>query len=337
MTPGRIRRGARLAAALCLAFVLAGCGGNQNTLAPASDSQRAIVELWWVMLVGAAIGFGSILLLLFLGWSRRNRPGLPGGGGERRETGLVVLLGVVVPVTVLVALFVYADVFVTRSTAAPKPGSTALTVHVIGHQWFWEVRYPGTGAVTANEIHIPVGVRVDLVGTTADVIHSFWVPELNRKVDLIPGRANRILLEADRAGRYRGQCSEFCGLQHAHMAVEVIAEPRAQFRAWLRNMARPAVEPRTAAEQRGRQVFLAQTCSACHQIRGTTARGAIGPDLTHVVSRQTLAALTIPNDRGALREWIADPQHVKPGVKMPAVPLGPAELTDLVDYLESLR
>ncbi|HST16895.1 MAG TPA: cytochrome c oxidase subunit II [Gaiellaceae bacterium] len=323
--------------AACLVLLLAGCGGNQNTLTPASSPARAITQLWWVMFVGAVIGFGSIVLLLFLGWSRRKRPGLPGGGSERRETGLVVLLGVVVPVIVLVALFVYADVFVMRSTAAPKPSSTAMTIHVIGHQWFWEVRYPGTRAVTANEIHIPVGVPVDLVGTTADVIHSFWVPELNRKVDLIPGRANRILLESDRAGRFRGQCSEFCGLQHAHMAVAVVAEPRAQFRAWLRNMARPAAPPRTAAARRGEQVFLAQTCSACHEIRGTAARGTIGPDLTHVASRQTLAALTIPNDRAALREWIADPQHVKPGVKMPAVPLGPGQLTPLVDYLESLR
>jgi cytochrome c oxidase subunit 2 len=337
MTPGWARRWARTASAACLVFVMAGCGGNQNTLAPASGPQRAIADLWWVMLIGAAIGFGSIVLLLFLGWSRRNRPGLPGGGGERRETGLVVLLGVVVPLTVLVALFVYADVFVMRSTAAPGPGSTALTIHVIGHQWFWEVRYPGTGAVTANEIHIPVGVPVDLVGTTADVIHSFWVPELNRKVDLIPGRINRILLEADRAGRYRGQCSEFCGLQHAHMAVEVVAEPRAQFRAWLRNMARPAVRPRTQPARRGEQVFIAQTCSACHQIRGTAARGAIGPDLTHVASRQTLAALTIPNDRAALRDWIADPQHLKPGAKMPAVALDRGELAALVAYLESLR
>jgi cytochrome c oxidase subunit 2 len=325
-------------AALAVALpLLAGCGGNQDVLHPASGPQRAITHLWWVMLVGATIGFGSIVLLLFLGWARRNRPGLPGGGSERRETGLVVLLGVVIPVTVLILLFVYSNVFVMRSTAAPRPGTTSLTIRVIGHQWFWEFRYPGTNAVTANEIHIPVGVRVDLVGTTADVIHSIWVPELNRKVDLIPGRVNRILLEADHPGRFRGQCSEFCGLQHAHMAVGVIAEPRAQFRAWLANQARPARTPTTSLEQQGLGVFLSQACSGCHAIRGTSARGRIGPDLTHLASRQTLAALTIPNDPSELRSWIANPQHAKPGAKMPALPLDEAELRAVVAYLESLR
>jgi cytochrome c oxidase subunit 2 len=318
-------------------FLVSGCGGNQNVLHPESRPERAIAHLWWLMLGGATVGFGSIVLLLVLGWARRNRPGLPGLGDERRETGLVVLLGVVVPVAVLVTLFVYADVFVMRTTAAPRKGATALTIHVTGHQWFWEIRYPDSRAVTANEIHIPVGVPVDLVGTTDDVIHSIWVPELNRKVDLVPGRTNRILLEADRAGSYIGQCSEFCGLQHAHMAVEVVAEPPAQFRSWLANMARPARSPRGPLARRGSQLFLSEACSGCHQIRGTIARGRIGPDLTHVASRRTLAALAIPNDPASLRDWIADPQHAKPGAKMPALALGDAELTALVAYLESLR
>lgn len=327
----------RLGLVASATLLLAGCGGNQNVLHPESNAERAITHLWWVMLVGAAIGFGSIVLLLTLGWTRRKRPGLPGGGSERRETTLVVLLGVVVPVTVLVALFVYSDVFVMRTTAAPRSGSTALTIRVIGHQWFWEVRYPGTNAVTANEIHIPVGVRVELVGTTADVIHSIWVPELNRKIDLVPGRTSRILLEADRAGSYVGQCSEFCGLQHAHMAVEVVAAPPERFRAWLANMARPARSPATQLARRGEQVFLSQTCSGCHQIRGTRARGTIGPDLTHIASRRTLAALAIPNNAGELAGWIADPQHVKPGAKMPAVPLPSNDLGAVTVYLESLR
>jgi cytochrome c oxidase subunit II len=313
-------------------------GGGQNVLHPASGAAHAIVRLWWVMLIGAAIGFGSILLLLFLGWARRNRPGLPGGAtSERVETGLVVLLGVVVPLAVLLALFVYADVFVMRSTAAPRPGSTSLTIRVVGHQWFWEVRYAGTIAVTANEIHIPVGTRVNLVGTTADVIHSVWLPELNRKVDLIPGRENRILLEADRAGRYRGQCSEFCGLQHAHMAVEVVAEPPAEFRAWLANQARDARPAATPEQRRGAAIFLAQACSGCHTIRGTAAAGDAGPDLTHVASRRMLAALTLPNEPASLRDWIADPQHAKPGAKMPDLGLNDAQVDAVAAYLESLR
>jgi cytochrome c oxidase subunit 2 len=240
-------------------------------------------------------------------------------------------------VIILLALFVYSDVFVMRSTAAPAPGATRLTVDVIGHQWFWEVRYPGTPVVTANEIHIPVRTPVDVVGTTADVIHSFWVPQLNRKIDLIPGRTNRVLLEADRPGRYRGQCSEFCGLQHAHMAVLVIAESRAQFRAWLRDQSTQARAPSTPEEGQGAHVFETQACAGCHAIRGTSARGAIGPDLTHLGSRLTIGAVTLPNDPAALRSWLADPQHAKPGVKMPSLPLSPAQLNALTVYLESLR
>jgi cytochrome c oxidase subunit 2 len=328
----------RIASPLALALIPLGADGNQNVLDPASGPAHEIARLWWVMLGGAAIGFGSIVLLLVLGWTRRNRPGLPGGStSERTETGLVVLLGVVIPMAVLLALFVYADVFVMRSTAAPKPGSTAMTIGVTGHQWFWEVRYPGTDVITANEIHIPTNTRVNLVGTTADVIHSVWLPELNRKVDLIPGRRNRILLEADRPGRFRGQCSEFCGLQHAHMAVEVVAEPPAEFRAWLVNQERVAAAPRTAEQRRGQVIFLAQACSGCHAVRGTPARGSAGPDLTHVASRRMLAALTIPNEPARLRAWIENPQHAKPGAKMPDLELDRAQVDAVAAYLESLK
>jgi cytochrome c oxidase subunit 2 len=208
---------------------------------------------------------------------------------------------------------------------------------VIGHQWFWEVRYPGTNAVTANEIHIPVGVPVDVIATTDDVIHSFWVPELNRKIDMIPGRENRILLEADRAGRYRGQCAEFCGLQHANMSLYVFADPPARFRAWLANMAKPARAPTTQQQRAGLAVFLSQACSGCHQIRGTEAKGQVGPDLTHLRTRTTIAALTLRNDRGNLGSWILDPQHAKPGNKMPGFNVPGSQLDQLLAYLESLR
>jgi cytochrome c oxidase subunit 2 len=328
----------RIASSLGLALIPLADGGNQNVLDPASGPAESIARLWWVMLAGAAIGFASIVALLVLGWTRRNRPGLPGGStSERTETKLVVLLGVVIPMAALLALFVYADVFVMRSTAAPEPGSTEMTIHVVGHQWFWEARYAGTAVVTANEIHIPTNTRVNLIGTTADVIHSIWLPALNRKVDLIPGRRNRILLEADRAGRYRGQCSEFCGLQHAHMAVEVVAEPAAEFRAWLANQERVADPPGTPEQRRGQALFLQEACSGCHTIRGTPAGGTAGPDLTHVASRRTLAALTIPNEPAPLRAWIENPQHAKPGAKMPDLELDRAQVDAVAAYLESLK
>jgi cytochrome c oxidase subunit II len=316
---------------------LAGCGGNQSVVDWRSPQQHSIVRLFWVMVAGSCVGFAVIASLLFLGWLRRNRAELPGGGGEAGATRMVIALGVVVPVIVLGLLFVWADIFVIRATAEPAAGSTQLTIRVIAHDWWWEIRYPGTRAITANEIHIPTNTRVDVVGTTADVIHSFWVPELNRKIDLIPGMTNRVVLDADKAGVYRGQCSEFCGLEHAHMAVEVVAEPPAQFRAWLANMSRSARTPTTVAEQRGLATFLGSSCASCHSIRGTSAHGDVGPDLTHLATRATLAALTVPNTPEYLRGWIADPQQLKPGAKMPSVPLSARELTDLTAYLESLR
>jgi cytochrome c oxidase subunit 2 len=199
------------------------------------------------------------------------------------------------------------------------------------------VRYGDSKAVTANEIHIPAGVPVQVVGTTADVIHSFWIPELNRKVDLIPGSENRVLLEAEKPGFYRGQCSEFCGVQHAHMAVGVVAEPESAFRSWLASMARPARAPTATDAQAGLRVFLGAGCASCHRIAGTGAAGEVGPDLTHLAGRRTLAALTLPNTADALSAWIANPQAFKPGANMPASALSPQELRDLTAYLGSLR
>ena len=333
-TPGSIRIGT----VATLALVLTGCGGGQSTLDPRSPPAREIADLWWWMLAAAAFVLLGALALLFVGWRRRREPGLPVVGrlGERGFNGLVVIFGMVVPLLALVVVFVVANFSVASVTGAPVPGSTAMTVVVTAHQWFWDVRYAG-GAVTANEIHIPVRTRVDAVLRTDDVIHSFWLPQLNRKADMVPGHPNRILLYADRAGVYRGQCAEFCGLQHANMATTVVAQQPAEFRAWLANMTRPRRAPRTPEAARGEQVFLSERCASCHTIRGTSAHGTIGPDLTHVATRATLAALTIPNTARGLTRWITDPQQIKPGAKMPAVDLGSGERRAVVAYLRSLR
>jgi cytochrome c oxidase subunit 2 len=333
-----ITRHARLLSLLALLVVLAGCGGsNHSTLSPESKPARSIANLFWVMMGAAWVGFGVIAFLLLLGWFRRGRVGLPFGHGERTATGLVVGLGVLVPIVVLSILFVWSDIFVIRSTAAPRPGSERLTIDVIGHQWFWEVRYPGTSAVTANEIHIPVRTPVRVVGTTADVIHSFWVPDLNRKIDLIPGQQSSVLLEADKPGVYRGRCAEFCGLQHAHMELSVIAERRTTFAKWLSGMGRPARAPEKALARRGLKLFQGNACAGCHTIRGTSAQGRVGPDLTHLATRQTLAALAIPNTPQELTNWIRDPQDVKPGSKMPGLALTDADFRALIAYLETLN
>jgi cytochrome c oxidase subunit 2 len=276
--------------------------------------------------------------MLGLAWIRRNRGGLPIiDGGASLNLGLVVLFGIVIPVSVNIALFVIANFVVINDTDAPRAATTALTIDVTGRQWFWEVRYPGTPAVTANEIHIPVRTRVNLVATTGDVIHSFWVPELNRKIDMIPGRRNRILLYADTPGRYRGQCAEFCGLEHARMAMYVDAQQPADFQRWLRSQAAPAQAATAPAAQQGQQAFMSDACASCHTIRGTPAKGDVGPDLTHVGSRSTLAALTIPNNPAQLKRWLRDPSQVKPGSLMPDLGLSQRDIDSLTSYLEGLK
>jgi cytochrome c oxidase subunit 2 len=323
-----LRRALVLAGA---SLLLGGCGGKQSVLDPHSKPSRQIEHLWWGMLAAAAVVFGGAVALLLLAWLRRNREGLPVvGKDEGVSTGLVVGFGIVIPVLALSVLFWVSDLEVGRAVEAPKPGSTQMRMTVVGHQWWWEVRYGGTTAVTANEIHIPTNTRIDLLLESADVIHSFWVPALNKKVDTVPGHPSRMLLYSNRAGTFRGQCAEFCGLQHANMALEVVAQPPAQFRAWLANESKPAAAPASPE-------FMSEQCASCHTIRGTAARGTIGPDLTHVGARRTLAGLTIPNDPAHMAQWIANPQNVKPGVRMPGLGLSQQDVRTLTNFLEGLR
>jgi cytochrome c oxidase subunit II len=334
-------RGRRVGSAIVvLPLLLAGCGGKtQNALAPESHQSRDIARLFWWMMTGAWIGLGIVVALLLLAWKRRNRRGIGSDdsgdqAGERLGWFVVVGAGIVLPIVLLATLFVVSDVFVIKTTQAPAATDTKRTVLVIGHQWWWEVRYPGTTAVTANEIHIPVRTPVRLEVRTDDVIHSFWVPQLNRKIDTLPGRTNAIELYADAPGRYRGECAEFCGLQHAHMGLYVFADPPGKFAAWLARESKPAA-PSSAP---GRDEFTHGTCATCHAIRGTTARADVGPDLTHVASRTTIGALTLPNGHDELRAWIHNSQHFKPGNEMPSFPgLSGSQLDDLTAYLESLK
>jgi cytochrome c oxidase subunit 2 len=327
-----------VALVLAAAAVVAGCGGCQSTLDPKSRASDEIATLWWWMLAIACVVFAGALGMLVVAWFRRHREGMPVvGGGSKLNLRLVVLFGIGIPITVNIALFIVANFFVIKQTEAPAATTTPMTIEVTGRQWFWEVRYPGTGAVTANEIHIPAHTRVNLVATTKDVIHSFWVPQLNRKIDMIPGRRNRILLYSDHPGKYRGQCAEFCGLEHAHMAMYVYVDEPAQFDRWLHNAAATAPPPSTPAQQAGHDEFMGDACASCHTIRGTEARGQVGPDLTHLGSRSSIAALTLPNNPDALARWISDPQHVKPGNRMPDLGLPKRKVDDIVAYLESLK
>jgi cytochrome c oxidase subunit 2 len=325
----------------------AGCTRAQSVLGPAGAHASVINALWWRnFYLDTAV---YVLVLIFLlGAVIRARRGQtdtaaaaveqPSPATERR-LGLVV--GSAMGATVIALFFLlFASVLTTRRLSAVT-APDALTLQIIGHQWWWEVRYEDPQVsnqfTTANEIHIPVGRPVLLRLDSRDVIHSFWIPSLNGKKDLIPGRPTSLWIEASKPGTFFGQCAEFCGYQHAHMRLQVVAETPEQFDAWLNAQRQNAAPPSTETQKRGQQVFLTTTCAMCHTIDGTTARSGVGPNLTHLASRTTIGAGVWPNTPDHLASWIRDPQTPKPGARMPANPFTPDDLQALVDYLQNLK
>ncbi len=329
-----------------LLLMLAGCAGNhQSALDPHGAQAYTIHHLFqlffWVTLVIYVLVLLAVLYVIVR--RRREEPAalvaeIPTAQSEKRSTVTVGAL-VVLTIVILFVLLVF-DFSAGRTIAALRENSD-VQIKITGHQWWWEATYEDPVAhqemTTANEFHIPVGsvVRFDL--ESHDVIHSFWVPELHGKKDLIPGHPTSVWLKADKPGTYEGQCAEFCGAQHAHMRFLVIAEPRDKYNAWLDHARQPAPEPVFENEKHGKQVFMGSTCVMCHAIAGTSAGAGLGPDLTHVAGRLSLAAGTIPNNPGHLAGWIIDPQRIKPGVIMPQHNIPPKDLRDLLAYLETLK
>lgn len=316
-------------------LVLTGCARDApSVLDPRGPAAREVTGLWWPMLWVATAVVVFVVVTGTVGIVRGRRRA---EDELQREVGwgdrFILIAGLGVTTLILVSFFIVSLRSMAALAGGRQPG--ALEITVVGHDWWWEVRYPN-GAATANEIHIPAGERVHLTLHSADVIHSLWVPQLGPKVDLIPGRETTMWLEADEPGRYRGQCAEFCGLQHANMKFVIAADPPERFREWMRAMAQPAPEPVDALARRGRDVFMASTCIGCHAIRGTPADGRLGPDLTHLATRAMIAAEVLPLTPEALSRWITDPQDVKPGATMPPTQLSSEELRALVAYLLSL-
>lgn len=333
-----IRRLRRAVVVLVALTVVASCSRHSpSTLRPGGPGARRIEGFWWLLFWISAAVCAIVIAGVALVVARRSRT----SPVDRRDPSRFVLLaGAAVPMVVLTVVFAIslAD---NEFVAKPMGGGssdTSMTVEVTGHQWWWEVRYPPpAAAVTANEIHIPVDTDVRLTLTTDDVLHSFWVPQLMPKTDLIAGKTNTMWIRADEPGRYRGQCAEYCGMQHGHMAFLVVAEPRADFDRWLAWASRDASPPQDAALQHGLDVFNQVGCASCHTIRGTTARGEVGPDLTTVGDRWSLGAGTVANDARHLGQWVSDPQQFKPGIAMPPQAVSGTDLPDLVAYLRSLR
>lgn len=325
----------------------------QSALDPAGPQAMHIARLWWLMFWVTTAVFVLVIAFLIAALVRGRRLRLTVRTTDESASAPALMRAVSAAVLVtVVTLFVLlvASVQTGRaigsspSPGGPSPGAplyNAVTINVTGHQFWWEIEYedasPDKRVTTANEIHIPVGRPVILKVTSRDVIHSFWAPNLTGKRDLIPGYTTALWLQADRPAIFRGQCAEFCGKQHAHMAFEIVAEPDAAFTAWLDAQRLPAAEPQSASAIQGRQVFENGKCILCHRVRGTAAQGLVGPDLTHVGSRGKIAAATVPNTSGHLAGWVVDAQQIKPGSQMPPNRLGADDLQALLAYLESLK
>jgi cytochrome c oxidase subunit 2 len=303
----------------------------QSVLHPAGPEADIIAQFAWVLFAGGAVIFVAVMALALLALRRSNRP--------VSTSWWIAGAGIAFPVAVLTVLLTWSTW--RAGGLAAQSSRQPIQIAVTAKMWWWEVRYRdgnGREIASANEIHIPAGQTAYVGISSSDVIHSLWVPALNGKIDAIPGRMTGLTLHAAQPGVYRGQCAEFCGEQHARMALHVVAHAPADYQRWLARQAAPAPAATSAVLQRGRQAFVDQRCGACHTVRGVAEGAVLGPDLTHVGSRLHIAAGTLRNHRGTLAGWIADPQSIKPGARMPAAAdIDGETLLALATYLESLK
>jgi len=330
--PSRRRRWLML-----LPLVLAGCGGPfpQSALHPESDYARALDGLfrgifWWAVLVFVVVE--SLLLFILLRYRQR-----AGAATPKPTHGHTVLEIAWTIAPALILVFIAVPTMRTIFTTQAPPAANALRIDVIGHQWWWEYRYPALKISAYNELHLPVRTPIQLEMTSADVIHSFWVPRLGGKRDLIQGRTNRIAFRADSTGEYGGQCAEFCGASHANMRLRVVVQSDSSFQRWVdQQRANPATPAKGSPVEAGQQVFRRSACIGCHTITGI-AQGKVGPDLTHVGGRATIAGALFPNTPEMLHRWIMNAPSLKPGALMPPQNLSPQDLAVVIAYLQSLK
>ncbi|WP_262297891.1 cytochrome c oxidase subunit II [Microvirga sesbaniae] len=332
----------RIGPFLVLALLpLGGCQGWQSALDAHGPAAGALARMFWIFVAVLATVWVLTMIALVLALRRRRAPDADplatDPGTERRMT---VTISIAIALTLVTVVSLTGLSYAAQKVLfAHKDGGLSLLVK--GQQWWWQVTYedaqPNRVFTTANEIHIPVGEPVLIKLESSDVIHSFWVPSLTGKMDAITGRQNQIQIQADRPGVYRGQCAEYCGLQHAHMGLLVVAESKEDFERWREQQISSAIPPTDDERQRGMEIFMSKPCVMCHQIRGTDAGGKVAPDLTHVGSRRTIGAGTLETTRGNIAAWIVDPHGVKPGVNMPTIQLDPDEVQPLATYLEGLK
>jgi cytochrome c oxidase subunit II len=320
-------------------------GGLQDVQVPAGPQAAALFELWIAMLAVCVVVFLAVMAALAMS-VRRAAPVTEKAAPDlephpRIESKMRRIVGYALATSTVLLFVLLVASFTTDRAIARLPLADAVHIDLIGHQFWWEARYeptdPALTFTTANELHVPVGRPVLLTLRSDDVIHSFWMPSLHGKKDMIPGRESTFAFRADKAGVYRGQCAEFCGYQHAHMTLYVVADEPSRYAEWIRHQRQPAPAPATELQRRGQDVVVRSTCAMCHAIAGTPAQGRRAPDLTHIASRMTLGAGVVANDEKALREWIANAQEAKPGVNMPRHALSPEDLEAVSAYLGALQ
>ncbi len=317
-----------------ITFFPIGHGRIQSALDSAGIEAANIADLFWWMVAGASLVWLGVMVLTW-----HSARAHPESFNRRREAFIVVGCGAILPTIVLAILLVFGLSALPKLVAPAPPES--LKVVVSGEMWWWRVRYQpsnGEAVVTANEIHLPVGEPVQFLLESDNVIHSFWIPSLAGKMDMIPGRTTRLALTPTRTGVFRGVCAEYCGTSHALMKFDVVVEEKDQFNRWLAHQATPAAPPDNPLAQRGEKQFLANGCGACHTVRGANAAGVVGPDLTHVGSRLSIAAASWPNEPDHLRRWLADTDKIKPGAYMPKFDMLPSDdVNAMADYLKGLK
>lgn len=332
MSKSRCKKTIAFVVSLFVALFLGGC--ETLSLAPQGPAAAEIARIWWILFWTALVVSVIVFALLFVALWRSRRSDVK-QWRQGRDTAFVLVGGGIIPAVILIGATILT--FSGLAVFAEPRNATNLAITVTGHMFWWEATYEGQDFTTANEIHIPVGQPVRINLESADVIHSFWVPQLHGKIEMIPGWTNVIYLEADEPGVYFGKCAEFCGVQHANMEFLVIAQEEDDFQGWLEQQRRSAAQPEDDLTRKGQQVFLGSACVYCHTIRGTNASGRLGPDLTHLASRRTIGARMLENNHGNLAGWTVNSQAIKPGNRMPPMQLEPESLQALLVYLESLE
>jgi len=334
VTPIR-RRIVHVVGSAAIVLALTACGPH-SMLSPHSPEAHSIASTWWLMFALALAVYIVVAALIGIAILRRGAK-VDESRRRRFENRFIVIGGLVIPIAILGVTAVATVAVANKLSPSAAAAQPQVQITVKGEQWWWRIEYPNDGITTANEIHVPIDQAVDITLVSDNVIHSLWVPELNGKADVIPGQINHLRFTATKTGRFDGRCAEFCGIQHARMEFVVFVDSTQDYQKWVTDNRAPAADPTDAAARRGRDLVENSSCAGCHKVSGTPAQGLLGPDLSHVASRKTLAAGTVDNTPDGMAAWLDHTQSLKKGAHMPEVDLTAEQIHELVEYMKTLK